>query len=142
MQIRVQKWGNSLALRIPRVFAESAKLKDNTVVEISLVGEKIVIVLARPPKPNLKTLLSKITPDNIHAEIDFGAPVGNEAKLAFPMDFRLAAWRSAIKSRVWTGEHAMRNGSVSYPPKRSKKSFRNSARYCLARNRHSLRARN
>lgn len=78
MQTRVQRWGNSLALRIPRVFAESAKLKDNTVVEISLVGEKIVIVLARPPKPNLKTLLSKITPDNIHAEIDFGAPVGNE----------------------------------------------------------------
>ncbi len=79
MQTRIQKWGNSLAIRIPHSFAQAARLKDNTVVKVSLVNGKIVISLARPAKPKLKTLLSRITPENIHTEVDTGSPVGNEA---------------------------------------------------------------
>ena len=78
MQTRIQKWGNSLAIRIPRAFAQAAHLKDNTVVEVSLVNGKIVVSLARPPRPTLKSLLAKITPKNIHAEVDTGESVGNE----------------------------------------------------------------
>jgi antitoxin MazE len=78
MQTRIQKWGNSLAIRIPSAFAQTAKLKDSTVVEVSLVNGKIIITLARPPRPKLKSLLAKITPQNIHAEVDTGESVGNE----------------------------------------------------------------
>lgn len=79
MQTRIQKWGNSLAIRIPSAFAQTAHLKDNTVVEVSLVNGKIVISLARLPRPKLKSLLAKITPKNIHSEVDTGKPVGKEA---------------------------------------------------------------
>lgn len=78
MRTRIQKWGNSLAIRIPSAFARTAHLKDNTVVEVSLVGGKIVVSLARPPRPKLQSLLAKITPKNIHQEVDTGEPVGNE----------------------------------------------------------------
>jgi len=49
MQTRIQKWGNSLAIRIPSAFAQTVRWKDNTVVEVSLVNGHIVIALARPP---------------------------------------------------------------------------------------------
>ena len=78
MQTRIRKWGNSLAIRIPSAFAQTVRWKNNTVVEVSLVNGHIVIALARPPRPKLKSLLAKITPKNIHAEIDTGMPVGKE----------------------------------------------------------------
>ncbi|MEK7439338.1 MAG: AbrB/MazE/SpoVT family DNA-binding domain-containing protein [Chloroflexota bacterium] len=78
MQTRIQKWGNSLAIRIPSAFAQTARLKDSTVVEVSLVNGRIVISLARPPRPKLKSLLSKITPRNLHGEIETGEPIGKE----------------------------------------------------------------
>jgi len=78
MQTRIQKWGNSLAIRIPSAFAQTAHLKDSTVVEVSLINGRIVISLARLPKPKLKSLLSKITIKNLHSEIETGAPMGKE----------------------------------------------------------------
>lgn len=78
MQTRIRKWGNSLAIRNPSAFAQTVRWKDNTVVEVSLVNGHIVIALARPPKPNLKLLLAKITPKNIHAEIDTGMPMDKD----------------------------------------------------------------
>jgi len=40
MLIKIQKWGNSLALRIPKSFAADAQIKNNSIVELSLVGGK------------------------------------------------------------------------------------------------------
>lgn len=79
MQTRIQKWGNSLALRIPQALAESISLKDNSVVEIALIDEKLVISPTQSPKPSLTDLLAQITPENIHSEIDSGMAVGGEA---------------------------------------------------------------
>jgi len=42
MRIRVQKWGNSLALRIPKPFAEEAQVKQGTAVDLSLADGKLV----------------------------------------------------------------------------------------------------
>lgn len=78
MQTRIRKWGNSLAIRIPSAFAQTVRWKDKTVVEVSLVNGHIVIALARPPKPNLKSLLSKITPRNLQGEIETGEPMGKD----------------------------------------------------------------
>jgi len=79
MRTKVQKWGNSLALRIPKAFAQSAQLENNSVVEISLEEGRIVIKPVLPQRLSLDQLLSGVTSDNIHREIDTGIAVGDEA---------------------------------------------------------------
>ena len=78
MKTRIQKWGNSLALRIPKSFANEVGFQKETSVEISLADGKLVITPVAKPKLTLKELLSKITPENLHHEVDTGATVGNE----------------------------------------------------------------
>ena len=78
MKTSVQKWGNSLALRIPKSFATEVGLQRETPVEISLANGKLVITPVAKPKPNLKQLLAKITKENLHHEIDIGSAIGNE----------------------------------------------------------------
>ncbi len=80
MKTRVQKWGNSLAVRIPKCFAEEAGLRDRLTVEVSVTKGKLVVApVADKPKFTLKRLLSRITADNLHGEIATGAAVGKEA---------------------------------------------------------------
>lgn len=78
MKTKVQKWGNSLGVRIPKVFAKEAKIDYGNFVEIKLEDDKIII---NSPKPSydLDTLLEKVTDKNIHKEIDMGKSVGKEA---------------------------------------------------------------
>jgi antitoxin MazE len=77
MKTKVQRWGNSLALRIPRPFAIEADLDDGASVNISLEEGKIII--EKPASGYLlEALLDGVTSENIHAEIDLGDSVGNE----------------------------------------------------------------
>lgn len=77
MKSKVQKWGNSLALRIPKSFAGEAHVQEGSEVDLKLQnGTLVVIPLVR--QPTLKSLLSKITPENRHHETDFGKPEGGE----------------------------------------------------------------
>jgi antitoxin MazE len=78
MRTRVQKWGNSLALRIPKSFAVEVGLQKETSVEVSLAIGKLVVTPVAKPKMSLKQLLAKVTKDNIHREIDTGPAMGNE----------------------------------------------------------------
>lgn len=78
MKTRVQKWGNSLALRIPKSFADEVGLQRETSVEVSLADGKLVITPLAKPKQTLKQLLAKITKENLHQEIDTGSAAGNE----------------------------------------------------------------
>jgi len=78
MKTRVQKWGNSLALRIPKSFASEVGLQKETPVEVSLADGKLVVAPISQPKPTLKQLLAKITKDNLHSEVDTGPAAGNE----------------------------------------------------------------
>lgn len=79
MLTKVQKWGNSLALRIPKAFALDAQLENDSVVEVSLVDGQIVIKPVAAPAWSLEQLLAGINSNNIHQEIDTGETVGNEA---------------------------------------------------------------
>lgn len=79
MNTRIQKWGNSLALRIPKTFADETGLKSGSVVEISVVAGQLVITPVRGSQYELEVLLAQITEDNLHQEIITGDPVGNEA---------------------------------------------------------------
>jgi antitoxin MazE len=71
------KWGNSLAVRIPAHCVEVSGLKEGTPVQVSAKAGRIIIEPARP-KYKLKDLLAQITPENMHSEVDWGEPVGDE----------------------------------------------------------------
>ncbi len=78
MRVRVQKWGNSLALRIPRSFAVEARLEQDTPVEVSLVEGKLVVTPLTNPTFTLEQLLAGVTEENLHREVDTGATIGYE----------------------------------------------------------------
>ena len=78
MKINVQKWGNSLALRIPKSFALETHIKQGASVDISLEKGKLVIKPIPEKKYTLDDLLSRITKQNIHKEVDTGQIVGRE----------------------------------------------------------------
>ncbi len=78
MRSHVQKWGNSLALRIPKSFAAEAGLEKESAVEISLEGGKVVVTPVVIPNFTLEKLVAGITRENIHHEIETGPASGNE----------------------------------------------------------------
>ncbi len=79
MITKIQKWGNSLALRIPKAFADSVGLGNGTEVELIMENEQLVITRSPATHPDLEDLLGRVTSENVHEEIDFGDPVGREA---------------------------------------------------------------
>jgi len=79
MLTKVEKWGNSLALKIPKIFAIHAQIENDSVVELLFEDGKITIKPITPPKLTLDELLAGINNNNIHHEIDTGISVGNEA---------------------------------------------------------------
>jgi antitoxin MazE len=78
MTTKVQQWGNSLALRIPKAFAVEANLQKGTVVDVSEEDGKIILTPVKKRKFTLAGLLSGVTKENIHDEISFGKRVGKE----------------------------------------------------------------
>ena len=78
MLTKVQKWGNSLALRIPKAFVADAQLENDSLVEISIVEGKIIVTPVQAPSWTLDELLGDITKDNLHTEADTGWSEGNE----------------------------------------------------------------
>ncbi len=79
MKTRVKKWGNSLGLRIPKLFADEVGLEKESSVEMSLQDGKLIVSPIAAPNPSLSELLAGITEANIHREEDFGPAAGDEA---------------------------------------------------------------
>jgi antitoxin MazE len=79
MLTKVQKWGNSLGLRIPRSVASEARVAAGSTVIIALERGGFMVRAVRHPRHRLDDLLKQITNENIHDEIVTGAPVGREA---------------------------------------------------------------
>jgi antitoxin MazE len=79
MKATIQKWGNSLALRIPKTVAEELGLEQRSLVELSMTRGTLVLKPAKRARPTLAELLDKITTHNIHAEADLGPPQGRES---------------------------------------------------------------
>jgi antitoxin MazE len=77
MKTRVQKWGNSLAVRIPKHFIHETGLEYNTAVEMKVEDGKLVIQRSEET-PTLESLLAEVTKDNLHATVDTGEAVGKE----------------------------------------------------------------
>ena len=79
MVTKIQKWGNSLGLRIPKSFAKEAGVEEGSAVDISIQGDRLVIQTVRPVRYELDDLLSQIREENLHDEIGTGQPAGREA---------------------------------------------------------------
>ncbi|HXF61707.1 MAG TPA: AbrB/MazE/SpoVT family DNA-binding domain-containing protein [Caldilineaceae bacterium] len=78
MIAQVQKWGNSLALRIPRSLAKELGLEQNSVVEIRQEEGRLILSPVKPSALTLAQLLEQVTPDNLHTEVDTGRQMGRE----------------------------------------------------------------
>ena len=78
MRANIQKWGNSLAIRIPKPLAEQARIAQGSLVEIKLVDDVLQIEAVAPERYTLSALLDAVTDENLHAEIDTGDPQGRE----------------------------------------------------------------
>lgn len=79
MTTRIQKWGNSLALRIPRSFAKDIRLSQGSEVDLTVDRGRLMIVPSRKAKYPLAALLKGINKKNLHHEVDTGTVSGNEA---------------------------------------------------------------
>jgi antitoxin MazE len=78
METRIQKWGDSLALRIPEPFATGIHLEQGTLVEMSLRDGRLIVEPLHPSSVTLEDLLKNVTPENLHDEIDTGPAGGRE----------------------------------------------------------------
>jgi antitoxin MazE len=78
MQARIQKWGNSLAVRIPKAFVKEAHVAYGTAVDLSVDDGKIIIDPRPAPEYTLEELLKGVTRHNRHAEVETGGAVGRE----------------------------------------------------------------
>ncbi len=78
MKARVQKWGNSLALRIPKPLALEAHIAEGSLVDLTVSGHKLCVTPVAPKKYTLEALLAEVTPENTHTEVSTGPAVGRE----------------------------------------------------------------
>jgi len=77
------KWGNSLALRIPKAFAQEIGASVGKAANMVVRDGKLVVEIAKPKlrrrrRYTLEQLVAGISPENRHREIEWGPPVGNE----------------------------------------------------------------
>lgn len=79
MVTKVQKWGNSLAVRIPRALARELNAEPGCEVSMEVRDGELVITPVKEPRYTLEELVAGITPENRHGEIDTGPSVGKEA---------------------------------------------------------------
>ena len=78
MRTRIQKWGNSLAVRIPKSYALESRIEEGALVRLSVESGKLVVAPEIPQEFKLNELLDGINKKNIHREISTGRPVGRE----------------------------------------------------------------
>lgn len=78
MRVPVQKWGNSLALRIPKPFAEDVGVSEGTVVDVSISRDWLIAAPIAPRRAPLEDLLRRVTKRNLHGEVETGSAVGPE----------------------------------------------------------------
>lgn len=79
MRVQVQKWGNSLALRIPKSVAQDAGVQAGTILDVGVTRGKLVAVPVAPAAAPLGSLLRRVTSRNLHGEIETGEREGRES---------------------------------------------------------------
>ena len=78
MKAQIVKWGNSLAVRIPKPVVQKARFREGDSLEVEAAAEGVVELRRPVKKPSLAQLVSQITPDNRNSEVSTGAGLGKE----------------------------------------------------------------
>ncbi|MCS7030032.1 MAG: AbrB/MazE/SpoVT family DNA-binding domain-containing protein [Gloeomargarita sp. SKYG116] len=78
MRAKVQRWGRSLALRIPKTTAAQLRLAPKTLVDMRVANGSLVVTPLVQSDWTLAELLAGVTSENRHDEVDMGSPVGKE----------------------------------------------------------------
>ena len=78
MTTLVRRWGNSLAFRIPKTFADEIPVREGDAVEMSLTKGRLVISTRPRRRYHLADLVADIRPNHLHKEIAVGRPQGRE----------------------------------------------------------------
>lgn len=78
MKTKIQRWGNSLAVRIPKSFAEEVGLTDDSRVEMRLMKGGLLLEPCSTGAPSLEELLGGVTASNLHGEVATGPAQGSE----------------------------------------------------------------
>lgn len=78
MTATIQKWGNSLAVRLPQELADEAQLGEGREVELVQTAGGLLLRSKAKVHSRLTDLLARITPANVHSATDWGSPVGRE----------------------------------------------------------------
>jgi len=78
VKVVVKKWGNSASVRIPAAVMRAAHLDLDDPVDVREESGRVVIEPTQHKEYNLGDLVRRITRENLHKEVDFGGPVGNE----------------------------------------------------------------
>jgi antitoxin MazE len=79
MKVKMSKWGNSLAVRIPSAVVQEAEIYEGICFDIETLGDGGLRLMPLRTAPTLDELVAGITDENKHGEADWGEPVGNEA---------------------------------------------------------------
>ncbi len=104
MKTTVQKWGNSLALRLPKALADEARIREGAKVELVCTPDGVLVKARRKPRYRLADLLAGVTPENVHAETDWGISVGREVVTG-----------SLQSGAIWCGLTSIRNRAANRP---------------------------
>ena len=78
MKTQLAKWGNSLAVRIPKPVADAANLRNGDALVLDVEAPGAVTIRKSKRAPTLRDLVLRITPENRHSETDWGDPAGKE----------------------------------------------------------------
>ena len=78
MKTAIQRWGNSLALRIPRAYAAETRIAEGSPVELTLKSGTLVVRPLTRKRHLLADLLKRVTRTNLHGSVDTGKAVGQE----------------------------------------------------------------
>ena len=78
MRVKVQKWGNSIALRIPKAFANQISIQSGSSVDLSIHDGKLIIEPISQEEYNFEALISEVKESNLHKEYDNDEPKGRE----------------------------------------------------------------
>ena len=78
MTTKIQKWGNSLGIRLPKELFASGQFSEGSIITFDQKGLDIILRVVKPKQPTLKEVMKGMTKANFEGELDWGPDVGNE----------------------------------------------------------------
>ncbi|MBI4599351.1 AbrB/MazE/SpoVT family DNA-binding domain-containing protein, partial [Candidatus Uhrbacteria bacterium] len=75
---KIDRWGNSLGVRLPKQLTKQLSLSEGSAVVVTLEKNALMLRPQKRKDETLKQLLERITSDNLHDEVCWGEPQGKE----------------------------------------------------------------